>query len=208
MLLQLLFRCQGFKLPSGVEKQHQKLQVEPKRGPGGSKLTLKCSQQLQSGAQELPSGAQELPSGTQELQNGAQEQPSSAQEPPSWVQDAPKRLQVVPKRRPRGSKWRPRACKLSPKGSLQRQDGKNVEIKLPCRRELDFQGCEGTQNRPKRRQVALGGWFGGQVGGQVALGGQFGGPSGVQVRLGERLDSPPSAPKGGWRRLLGPTWRS
>ena len=119
-------------------------------------MTLKCSQELQRGAQELPSGAQELPSGIQELQNGAQEQPSSAQEPPSWVQDAPKRLQVEPKRRPRGSKWHPRACKLSPKGSLQRQDGKNVEIKLPCRRELNFQGCEGTQNRPKRRQVALG----------------------------------------------------
>ena len=148
-------------------------------------MTLKCSQELQSGAQELPSGAQELPSGTQELQNGAQEPPSSAQEPPSWVQDAPKRLQVEPKRRPRGSKWRPRACKLSPKGSLQRQDGKNVEIKLPCRRELNFQGCKGTQNRPKRRQVALG----------VRLGG----PSCAQ-------EAPSCAWRPVWRAKWSPSW--
>ena len=124
LLLQLLFRCQGFKLPSGVEKQHQKLQVEPKRGPGGSKLTLKCSQQLQSGAQELPSGAQELPSGTQELQNGAQEQPSSAQEPPSWVQEAPKRLQVESKRRPRGHKLSPRRAQEAQKAVLKGKSAK------------------------------------------------------------------------------------
>ena len=44
-----------------------------------------------------------------------------------------------------------------------------MRIKLSCRRELDSEGCKSTKNRPKKRQVALGGQFGGQV----ALGGRL-----------------------------------
>ena len=79
---------------------------------------------------------------------------------------------------------------------------KHEIFKLSCRRELDSEGCKSTKNLPKKRQVALGAQFGGQV----ALGGRFAEPSGVQLGLGERLDSPPGVPNGGWRRLLDPTW--
>ena len=65
---------------------------------------------------------------------------------------------MEPKTRPRGSK-----------GSLERQECKNMRIELSCRRELDSEGCKSTKNRAKKRQVALRGQFGGQV----ALGGRL-----------------------------------
>ena len=160
-------------MPSGVEKQHQKLQVEPRRGPGGSKLTLKCSPQLQSGAQELPSGAQELPSGTQELQNGAQEQPRSAQEPPSWVQEAHKKLQVEPKETPKRPQEKNKRRPTSSKGSLERQECKNMRFKLSCRRELDFEGLRDDENQSKftfpSTFEAVGSWIRSKIAFQDAL---------------------------------------
>ena len=108
---------------------------------------------------------------------------------------------MQPRSTPVNSKFNPRACKLSSKGSLERQERKNMIIELSCRRELNSDGCKDTKNRPKRRQVALG----------VRLGG----PSYAQeepscawsVALGVRLGAPSCDWSAAWRRQVKPKRR-